>query len=143
MHVSWKNEFLIGVAEIDRQHQQLFHRFDLFLEAVEQGKGERELEEVLKFLDDYVQNHFKAEEMLQKRFRYPHLEMHADEHRSFEKQLLDLKQHQGSKGEVVHLTRNVLMQWLIGHICKVDSALAGYINEHRNEEWEKWLKSHF
>jgi hemerythrin len=143
MPVSWKNEFSIGVVEIDRQHQQLFHRFDLFLDAVDQGKGERELEEVLKFLEEYVQSHFKAEEELQKRFKYPHLAMHAAEHRSFEKQLFDLKHHQGAKGEVIHLTRNVLMQWLIGHICKVDSALASYINRQRDEEWEKWLKSHF
>jgi hemerythrin len=143
MSVSWKNEFSIGVDEIDRQHQQMFHRFDLFLEAVDQGKGERELEEVLKFLDEYVLNHFKTEEELQKRFNYPHQEMHAAEHRLFEKQLQALTQHKGSKGELVNLTRNVLMHWLIGHICKIDSALGGFINKHRDEVWDEWLKGHF
>jgi hemerythrin len=143
MSVTWKNEFSIGVVEIDRQHMQMFHRFDLFLEAVDQGKGEKEIEEVLNFLKDYVLSHFKTEEELQKRFKYPHLALHAAEHRTFEKQLQALTEHRGSKGELVHLTRNVMMQWLIGHICKIDSALAGFINKHRDEEWEKWLKHHF
>jgi hemerythrin len=143
MSLTWKKEYAIGIVEIDRQHQQLFYHFDQFLEGIDQGKGTRELEIILNFLKKYVVRHFKAEEELQKLFNYPHLEMHLAEHRSFEKQLHELNQHQGSSDELVHLTRNILIQWLIQHICKVDSALAGFINEHRNEEWENWMMKHF
>jgi hemerythrin len=143
MSVTWKNEFAIGVSKIDRQHQQLFHHFDQFLEGIDQGKGARELEDLLDFLKEYVVRHFKSEEELQKHFNYPHLEMHVAEHRSFEKQLQELNQHRGSTDELIHLTRNILIQWLIQHICKLDSALAGFINEHRNVEWENWMKRHF
>ncbi len=121
----------------------MFYHFDQFLEAIGQGKGERELEVILGFLIEYVICHFKAEEELQERFNYPHLEMHTAEHRTFQKQLDELTQNRGSANEMVHLTRNVLIKWLIQHICRIDTALAGFINEHRNEEWEKWLKIHF
>lgn len=143
MQVTWKKEYSIGVVEIDSQHQQLFHRFDQFLDAIDQGKGAMELEDIFNFLKGYVMSHFKAEEALQRRFKYPHLEMHAAEHRKFEKQLNDLFHHQGSTEELVHLTRSILIQWLIQHICKVDTALAGFIIKHRDEEWESWLKKHF
>ena len=143
MSLTWRKEYAIGVVEIDRQHQQLFRHFDQFLEGVDQGKGARELDVILNFLKGYVVRHFKAEEELQKRFKYPHLEMHLAEHRSFEKQLQELNQHQASTDKLIHLTRNVLLQWLIQHICKVDAALAGFINERRDKEWEIWLKNHF
>jgi len=143
MSVTWKKEFAIGVSEIDRQHQEMFNRFDRFLEAIDQGKGAKEVGDVLSFLEDYVIRHFKAEEALQKQFNYPHLEMHLAEHRAFEKQLYELDRHKGSANEIVHLTRNVLIQWLIQHICKVDTALASFIIERRNEKWEEWMKKHF
>jgi hemerythrin len=143
MPVTWKKEFAIGVAEIDKQHLEMFNRFDRFLEAIDQGKGDKELRDVLIFLKDYIVRHFKAEEALQKQFNYPHLEMHLAEHRSFEKQLIELDRHRGPSGELVHLTRNILIQWLIQHICKLDSDLAGFINERRNEVWEEWMKKHF
>ncbi len=143
MPLTWKKEFAIGVPEIDKQHQLLFNRFDQFLEAIDQGKGERELQDIFNFLKEYVIFHFKAEEGLQKRFSYPHLEMHLAEHRSFEKQLDNLFHQEKSPKELIHLTRNILIQWLIQHIGKTDAALAGFINKHRDEEWEKWLKQHF
>ena len=52
MPLTWKKEFAIGVPEIDKQHQLLFNRFDQFLEAIDQGKGERELED-MKPADDW------------------------------------------------------------------------------------------
>ena len=113
MSLTWKKEYAIGVVEIDGQHQQLFQHVDRFLEGIDQGKGARELDVILNFLKEYVVRHFKAEEDLQKRFKYPHLEMHFAEHRSFEKQLQDLYQHGRSTDEMVHLTRNILLQWLI------------------------------
>jgi hemerythrin len=143
MSVTWKKEFAIGVSEIDRQHQEMFNRFARFLEAIDQGKGAKEVGDVLNFLKDYVIRHFKAEEELQRHFNYPHLEMHLAEHRSFEKQLSELDRQQGSADELVHLTRNVLIQWLIQHICKLDSDLAGFVNERRDEVWEEWMKKHF
>jgi hemerythrin len=146
MGIIWKKEFRIGVQEIDAQHQELFTRLDRFAGAIEQGEGGSQLTALLKFLDDYTRRHFMAEENLQRHFKYPHLEMHAAEHRKFLKKLEGLAERlaQGEATDgLVRLTREVLQQWLIQHICQVDKVLGAFVIEQRNAEWEQWLRDHF
>jgi hemerythrin len=146
MGITWKKEFRIGVQEIDAQHQELFTRLDRFTGAIEQGEGVRQLAPLLKFLDDYTRRHFTAEENLQRRFSYPHLEMHIAEHRIFLKKLEGLAERlaQGEATEgLVRLTSEILQQWLVHHICNVDKVLGAFVIEHRDAEWEQWLRDHF
>jgi hemerythrin len=146
MGITWKKEFRIGVQEIDAQHQELFTRLDRFIEAIEQGEGGRQLAPLLQFLDDYTRRHFMAEENLQRRFNYPHVEMHVAEHRNFLKKLERLAERlaQGEAADgLVRLTSDVLQQWLIQHICQVDKVLGAFIIEQRNAEWEQYLRDHF
>ena len=146
MQILWKRDFAIGVVEIDGQHQELFARFDRLLTAIQKGSGPAELRTTFAFLDDYTRRHFRAEEELQRRSRYPHLPMHRDEHRGFEARLSDLKERlerEGATEDLAHLTSHVLVQWLIEHICRLDRDLAGYLVKHQTEEWERWLKNNF
>jgi hemerythrin len=146
MAVTWKNEFSIKVREIDLQHQELFARLGRLQAAIGEGAGAEKLAATFRFLDDYVRRHFAAEEALQQRFRYPHLPLHAAEHRHFEAELARLEERmqlEGASEQLAHLTDNVLSQWLINHVCTIDRQLAGYINQNRNEEWERWLKANF
>jgi hemerythrin len=146
MSVTWKKAFAIGVHEIDSQHQELFARLDRLSGAIEAGKGASELATTFQFLDDYVVRHFRAEEDLQKRNRYPHCAMHSAEHRHFLLELESLKQRltqEGPSEALVHLTSSVLSQWLIQHIGRLDKALAGYLVQHKTEEWERWLRNNF
>ena len=146
MAVTWKNEFAIKVREIDLQHQELFDRLDRLQAAIGAGVGAEKLAATFRFLDDYVRRHFAAEEALQQRFRYPHLTLHAAEHRHFEAELARLEERlhrEGASDRLASLTDSIFSQWLVNHICTVDRQLAGYINQHRNEEWERWLKNNF
>jgi hemerythrin len=146
MSIAWKKEFAIGVREIDSQHQELFARLNRLSEAIEAGKGTADLATIFQFLDDYVVRHFRAEEDLQKRNRYPHFAMHSAEHCRFLLELERLKQRlakEGPSDALVHLTTNVLGQWLIQHIGRLDKALAGYLAQHKTEEWERWLRNNF
>jgi hemerythrin len=146
MSVVWKKEFAIGVHEIDAQHQELFSRLDRLQTSIAAGQGKEALVTIFSFLDSYTRRHFKAEEDLQQRYQYPHLAMHAAEHRFFEKELADLEERlhrEGPTESLAHLIGSVLYQWLIHHICQLDKALAGYINKHKTAEWEKWLKANF
>jgi hemerythrin len=146
MGITWKKEFRIGVQEIDSQHQELFVRLDQFTAAIKQGEGTRQLADILEFLNDYTRRHFAAEEKLQHRFKYPHVEMHAAEHRNFLQKLERLAERLdrgGAMDALVRLTSESLQEWLIHHICQVDKVLAAFVIERRNSEWETWLKDHF
>ena len=146
MGITWKKEYRIGVQEIDAQHQELFSRLDHFTAAVKQGEGGRQLDDLLTFLHDYTRRHFAAEEQLQHRFKYPHVEMHAAEHRDFLKRLDRLAEslaRGGATDSLVRLTGDSLQEWLVHHICEVDKALAAFVIERRDAEWEQWLRDHF
>ncbi len=146
MGVIWKNEFSIGIYEIDSQHQELFARLDRFISAIEQGIGASQVAQLLDFLDDYSKRHFMAEELLQKQIDYPHLAMHESEHASFLVELKRLRKRLdegGATPRLAHLAQEVLEKWLIQHICKIDKVLGVFFNEHRQAEWEQYLKDHF
>jgi hemerythrin len=146
MGVSWKDELNIGVYEIDAQHKELFTRLDRFMEATRHGEGSEHVTQLLDFLDDYVHRHFTAEEKLQRLMGYPHLGMHCAEHDSFLKEITKLRgrlMKLGATPELAKLTKEVLQQWLIRHICNTDKVLGAFFNEHRNREWERYLRDHF
>jgi hemerythrin len=56
--IEWRASLAIGVEEIDGQHKELLQRFNSLLAACEGGKGIKELTGLLKFLDDYIIEHF-------------------------------------------------------------------------------------
>jgi len=146
MSVKWQKEFATGVKEIDLQHQQLFSHLDALLDAIESGKGQKLLSDTYSFLDAYTREHFAAEEGLQRRFHYPQTALHCEEHQTFLKNLESLKSRLATDGPTeatVRLTRDTLVNWLIHHICSTDKHLGDFVKEHRNIEWEAWLRSQF
>ena len=146
MSVKWQKEFATGVREIDVQHQQLFSHLDDLLTAIENGRGQKALTDIYSFLDSYTRKHFAAEEALQRKFKYPHLALHCEEHQNFLKNLERLKSRIAADGATdtnVNLTRNTLVNWLINHVCSTDRILGDFVKANSNAQWEEWLRSQF
>ncbi len=61
MTVEWRENLATGNEEIDRQHMELFRRFNTLLAACNQGKGKDEVNGLLLFLNDYIRTHFALE----------------------------------------------------------------------------------
>lgn len=83
---------------------------------------------------------------LQRKFNYPHVALHCEEHQSFLKNLERLKLRiaaEGSTDAVVKLTRDTLVNWLIHHVCSTDKHLGDFVKLYRNSQWEKWMQSQF
>ena len=120
MGVQWRESLSIGVEEIDRQHKELLHRFNLLLSACEEGKGVQELKSLLEFLNQYVQAHFSDEEAIQRLNNYPGYEEHQKEHDSFVARIKLLQTEIDREGVAVHHvieTNNLLFKWLIRPVC--------------------------
>ena len=131
-NIEWTSDLATGVTDIDNQHKELFGRFDRLFAACSEGKGKEEVLRLLLFLEDYVKEHFAAEERLQLRYAYPEYARHKSQHIRFmadvAKLLAEFKA-EGATLSLVIMTNKTLAGWLTQHIKKVDMELAAYLRE--------------
>jgi hemerythrin len=130
MAIQWTEDLSTGVAEIDSQHKELFLRVNGLIEACNQGKGRNEVEKVIRFLEDYVAEHFSAEENYMVKFSYPGYGIHRAQHLEFMEKFTNLKNQLESDGAGVHIvvkTNHIVVDWLKNHIRKTDKILASFL----------------
>lgn len=130
MAVEWKADYSVGYDDIDGQHQELFRRFNALIEACRESRGREKVQELLRFLDDYVERHFADEEALMATNGYPGIDDHRKLHDTFRSELGRLKKILQEEGTSVHLivtTNETVLQWLINHIRRVDTALGTFL----------------
>lgn len=129
--IEWKSEYAIGIAAIDRQHQELFSRADRFFKAVEADEGYDQTRHLLAFLESYVIAHFQAEERYMERLAYPEINEHKAAHRHFRDQM-DLLKHDlfyefGEASNATVKLFHLVNEWLRDHICHTDRKLARFV----------------
>ena len=134
MKVEWREHLSVGVEEIDAQHRSLFEKFNAFMDACDQEKGEGEVIKLFGFLDRYVSTHFADEERLQKRLSYPDLEQHREQHRKFSEEIALMKERLVKEGATKLFVSNmgrVMIGWLIEHISGMDRTFARFMRGQR------------
>ena len=127
MAIEWDDSLRTGVDDIDDQHRELFRRFNSLMTACNQGRGRDEVLKTLNFLDDYIRRHFHEEEVLQRSSNFPGYQIHRAQHEEFiakTEALAKQFQHEGATLELLVKTNTTMMEWLIGHIRKMDRAFA-------------------
>ncbi len=130
MAIKWHESLAVGVAEIDGQHQELFRRLNQLLEACNQGKGKESAREMVTFLQEYVVEHFAAEEKLQRQSGYPGYAAHRAQHAEFMIAAGELKftlEEQGPTLPFIITVNKVIVDWLTQHISKMDKDLGRYL----------------
>jgi len=132
MPAEWTDDLATGVELIDKQHKEIFRRINGLLEACRLGKGKEEVGKTIAFLEDYVVHHFAAEEKAQKDYAYPEYPQHKEIHDRFIVDFAGLKKRfddEGATLSMVLVTNQVVTDWLINHINKIDKKLARYLQE--------------
>lgn len=128
--IHWNDKLSVKVTEIDQQHRKLVTIINELTDAIEQGKAEAIVNEVLSGLHRYAETHFKTEEDYFERFGYPDAEAHRKEHALFIRKVAGFE-NRTTDGEI-RLTIRVLQflgDWLINHIMVVDKAYSEFFNE--------------
>ena len=133
---TWKEEFNIGVDNIDKEHQQLFEGINsLFLLTQKKsgwigGKNSRKAcRKGIQLFKQHALKHFADEELYMASIDYGGLEQHSRIHKGFrEKTLLalerELEQADYSPEAIDHFL-GVCAGWLIGHTTMEDQAITG------------------
>jgi len=127
--LQWKDEYLLGLPELDMQHKGIF---DCLITIAEEGlaKNERWLADShIVQLGTLVREHFSLEESLMRILGYPELDRHIEEHRQFHADVHDLAQKSlRTKGSVSRDTIKIAQKWLREHIESSDRHYADYFS---------------
>lgn len=132
MAIEWTNDLSVNVGNIDKQHQEIFVRYDGFLDACRNGKGREIVLELLDFLTSYVDEHFDHEEKFMKEYNYPDTETHVKEHRDLVQTVQKFRARLTLQGATISLIAEInktLLDWLVDHIKRSDMELGSFLNK--------------
>ena len=129
--MDWKEQYGIENTMIDSQHQALFGLVNEVADRVRTGNMP-EVKAVVNRLAAYTVEHFRDEENIMMRAKYPGLEDHRLIHAELlEKvQELQVKLEKNQPVSMVGIIR-FLSDWLKDHILKEDMAYKPYIKGTR------------
>lgn len=124
--MDWRQEYSLGIAEIDTQHQRLLRQFTQIEDAFRRGCSWTDTHYLILDLIEFAKFHFEFEEALMRLFAAPATESHVAEHRQFFIMLQEIEQHslnQAAETEMVEFLRS----WLKNHILGSDRKYAAWI----------------
>lgn len=127
--LKWSDDYSVGDAEIDRQHQDLFSLID---RLEDQDLDISAMAVTFEKLDIYVREHFAAEEELLKACNYDDLEAHLRQHDEFREWLetarASFKSSNPDQMAIGHNLQVFLRDWLLSHILHADQAYKNWIH---------------
>jgi hemerythrin-like metal-binding protein len=122
-----------GVASIDAQHRELIDMINRLHRACVEQRGQEELREMMRFLSEYVQKHFRHEEDLMARHQCPSKAQNQAAHQKFLRDFTALTTafNGGQTNSALLLDlRKLVGEWLVSHICRVDTQLRRCAGKH-------------
>jgi hemerythrin len=133
--MQWSESLSVGNETIDNQHKELFKRISDLVAAIKQHKCKYKISDVIKFLDDYITFHFREEEIIMQKHKYPGYPEHKAEHKifldNFKKLKLELPKLEGGKKpgsyDLSVETNQVVVDWILSHIANVDKKLGEFL----------------
>jgi len=120
--IQWSPALAVGVPEIDAQHQELFRRAERLVSALRVG-DRAEVAPLIRYLGDYILEHFAAEERYMHEIGFPGVEEHRAVHLAFREEFAAMLADYERKGAtpLVALTlHNWLSDWLRRHVGGLD-----------------------
>jgi hemerythrin len=124
--LSWQEDYRVGDATIDSQHQYLF---SLANDLVGASSDKAELTRNAMQLFRYVREHFDHEEAVMRQTGYPGYQGHVALHERLISQLSVISSDiAGDRWSEAGL-RQFMNEWLVGHIVEQDTKLGRYIQQ--------------
>jgi len=124
--MEWKDEYSLGILEIDNQHKQLMSSFSAIEESINLDLGWSNTHYAIVELIKVAHLHFAFEEALMRMFGYPGSDAHQKEHQSFFDDLENIERialKEAARIEIVEFMQN----WLASHILVNDRGYANHI----------------
>ena len=124
--MQWKDEYSVGITEIDDQHKRIADLFTLIDTAIENRASWSDVFFKLEQLREYARSHFTLEESLMRMHGYPQQAEHVALHRHFLDKLDQLQMTTLSR-QVTMSTISYLSNWYADHMKTQDRDFVRYI----------------
>ena len=111
----WKDEYSVGVAELDRQHQKMF-ALGNEIQGLEVSNSKKTILELYR----YTREHFAREERHMKEIGYPDLVHHRDLHEQLIADLNKRVEKQIDTQEKLNDFVLFVYNWIVDHILNQD-----------------------
>ena len=136
--MEWNEKLATGISTIDSQHQELFKRINNLVVAIKEHRCKNEIDGTLKFLDDYARIHFSDEETHMRETGYPGLADQLESHKKYLEALTALKEEaslprvHGSSYDLSATTNQVVVDWIVDHILKLDMQFGDFLRRRKS-----------
>lgn len=128
--LEWRPEFHIGIESIDKSHKKLFDTINAFTSSGKKWNSNI-FHELFSFLTSHAQASINVEENLMRRYNYPFLDSHMQEHKRFIENFMALqKEAEANTRDPLYLsfrTQILLFDWFTGHVAKADRHMGRYL----------------
>ncbi len=135
--MQWTEDLAIGVSAIDSQHKELFKRINNLVAAIREHRCKDEIDGTIRFLEDYARFHFSEEERRMGEARYDGLDEHKRLHAAYLQNIRELKEQaslprvSGSSYELSVTANQIVVDWIIDHIMKIDRKFGDYLRSRK------------
>ena len=128
--LQWKNEYSVGIKQIDDDHKKLISLLNQFAIAYDYAMSESFEKKALDELVSYTKYHFEREEQLLQDNDYPDFEAHKAQHQAMINQVEKFVRLYNDKGhDALDEITGFLTDWLINHINGTDKQYSHHLNE--------------
>ena len=124
--MQWKEEYSVGITEIDDQHKGVVDLFSVIDSAIESRESWSDIFFKLEQLRDHARFHFSVEESLMRMHDYPKQAEHVDLHKHFLDKLDQLQMTTLSRYVTMNAI-NYLSNWYTEHLKTQDQEFVRYI----------------
>lgn len=119
--ITWRDEFSVGVEEMDTQHKKLLAMINRLIEEQRTLTDPKTIAELLTGMVDYAQEHFRAEEYLMAEYDYDRKALQESQHKAFvDKTVSFLSASDIGPNILSNALLDYLGTWLVGHILAED-----------------------
>jgi len=119
--IIWKEEFSVGVTEMDEQHKKLLAMINRLIADQNVLTAPETIADLLTEMTDYAQEHFRAEEYLMSEYAYDKKDAQAEQHKAFLQKTMAFCSATDVGPNILSVALlEYLQTWLINHILKED-----------------------
>lgn len=131
--IDWSDLLSVNIVDIDKEHKELFNRINKLLSAMLDRSKDYNLLDISSYISDYIDFHFRSEEKMLEKFKYPKLDAHKKLHYKYEndfKLIQDRIKNGDHEGLILIDIQEKVVTWLIEHIAKVDQEYSVYLQDN-------------
>lgn len=128
--IDWKNEFNIGIPEVDEEHRQLIHLINELHDHLTDRESSFHVEDFLGEIYSRISAHFALEEKWMRENKYDQFPEHKADHEKLLddlRDIMDVYEEEENFNEA--LLGDNLASWFTGHFGTMDARLHKFMGQ--------------